>query len=91
MLMSFCRLVKDNQAYANPAQHMKDDTEPKRYTNIQHFFANYYNQLLQLLVGFPDPHALKSTLQEILPLPDVCKSVIYTLMRELATGFSTIP
>ena len=89
--MSFCRLVKDNQAYANPAQHMKEDTEPKRYINIQHFFANYYNQLLHLLVGFPDPHALKSTLQEILPLPDVCKSVIYTLMRELATGFSTIP
>jgi len=31
------------------------------------------------------------TLQEILPLPDVGKSVVYTLMRELATGFSTIP
>jgi len=34
MLMSFCRLAKDNMAYSNPAQHMKDDTEPRRYTNI---------------------------------------------------------
>jgi len=31
LIMPFCKIQKDNQAYANPAQNMAADTEPRKY------------------------------------------------------------
>jgi hypothetical protein len=47
--------------------------------------------MLHLLVGFPDPKELERVFQEQTKVPEHCKSTIFTLLRELATGFSTIP
>lgn len=70
---------------------MAADTEPRKYQNIPHMFANHYNQMLHLLVGFPDPKALQKVLEEMTRLPEHTKSSVFTLLRELATGFNTIP
>ena len=43
LLTPFSRVQKDNQAYMNVVQHISADTEPRRYQNLPHFFANYYN------------------------------------------------
>ena len=91
MMGPFIKLMKDNQAYQNPAQHMAADTEPRRYQNIPHMFANHYNQMLHLLVGFPEPKALQKVFEDMTKLPEHTKSSVFTLLRELATGFNTIP
>jgi hypothetical protein len=59
IITPFISLSKDNQAYINPATHMSTDTEPRRYSSIMHFFANYYNQMMHILLGYPDPKALE--------------------------------
>jgi hypothetical protein len=47
--------------------------------------------MLHLLVGFPDPKELETVFKEQIKLPEHCKSSIFMLLKELATGFSTIP
>jgi hypothetical protein len=54
-------------------------------------FANHYNQMLYLLVGFPEPKALQKVFEDMTKLPEHTKSSVFTLLRELATGFNTIP
>lgn len=70
---------------------MAADTEPRKYQNLQHFFANYYNQLMILALGYPDPAKLKVVFADQAKLPDSCKSFTNLLFKELATGFSAIP
>jgi hypothetical protein len=91
LLMQFCKLQKDNQAYVNPSQHMAADTEPRRYQNLPHFFANYYNQTMHLILGYPDPKRLQKVFADHAKLPDCCMSFTYVLLKELANNFSTIP
>jgi len=58
---------------------------------LQHFFANFYNQTLHLILGYPDTKALLQVFTDQAKLPDCCKSITYVLLKELATGFSAIP
>lgn len=69
--------MKDDQAYRNPSQHMPDDTEPRRYQNLQHYFANHYNQMLTLLLGFPDQEKLSEVFEGSKNLPESCKTILY--------------
>ena len=46
-LMSFS---KDSRAFN--LSDVAEDSDPVAYTNMQHFFANYYNQLLTILASW---------------------------------------
>ena len=70
-----------------------EDSDTAAYSNLQHFFANHFNQLLTILVNWSDEEADFAAMIE-----RDCKlnysggeSVMVTLLKETASNFANCP
>jgi hypothetical protein len=59
----FITVSSERQSYANCIKYMKEDTEPKKFTSLAHFFSNHYNQMMKVLLGWPSEEKLEACLK----------------------------